>query len=163
MNLFVTVGAQMPFDRLIAAIDRWAASQPGHQIVAQVHEQSTFRPRHIEAHRFFAPPDFEAACAEADVIIGHAGIGTLFAALQLGKTIIVMPRDPGLRETRNDHQAATARRFERFDGVMVAWDEAELLTKLSALTAGRREEGVLNREANGPLIDRLKAFIDAPL
>ena len=67
----------------------------------------------------------------ADAIIGHAGIGTIITALQLAKPLLVMPRQGALRETRNDHQLATARRFCNFPSVHVAQDEHDLQRWLS--------------------------------
>ena len=37
--IFVTVGAQMPFDRLTSSVDRWAASHPTSDVVAQIGTQ----------------------------------------------------------------------------------------------------------------------------
>ena len=34
--IFATVGTQLPFDRLIAAVDRWAGTRPGREVFAQI-------------------------------------------------------------------------------------------------------------------------------
>ena len=47
MNVFVTVGVQMSFDRLIMVVDGWVASHTGMHIYAQIGETS-YRPVHIE-------------------------------------------------------------------------------------------------------------------
>lgn len=158
MKLLVTVGAQMPFDRLIRAVDAWAATRPDHDVVAQI-GPTDLTPAHMQATPFLEPPDFDRAYDEADAIVGHAGIGTLFAAMERGKPILVLPREGARKETRNDHQIATARRFESFAGVSVAWSEDELPEKLDAL-ARARGEPVLAEEARGPLVETIAAFID---
>ena len=158
MHLFATVGAQMPFDRLIGALDRWAGEHPEHPIFAQI-GRSTLHPENLRWERFIAPEVFTRAFDEADAIIGHAGTGTLFAAMERAKPILILPRRAALRETRNDHQVATARRFESFAGVAVAWGEEDLPRELDALSTlpGSR---LLPPQASGPLIETLARFFD---
>jgi UDP-N-acetylglucosamine transferase subunit ALG13 len=158
MRIFVTVGAQMPFDRLIAAVDAWAAEHPEHEVQAQIGE-TALTPRHLSWTKFLPPPEFDRAFEEADAIVGHAGTGTLFAAMERGKPVLVLPRHAALRETRNEHQVATAKRFAHFAGVVVAWDETELPAKLDALPS-MRGGSVLAHAASGPLVEAIATFID---
>ncbi|MGF1467096.1 MAG: glycosyltransferase [Sandaracinaceae bacterium] len=158
MRVFITVGAQMPFDRLVEAVDRWAAERPEHQVRAQI-GASALRPGHLDWSAFLDPEDFEAECARADAIVGHAGIGTLFSAMKHGKAVLVLPREAARRETRNDHQTATAKRFAAYDGVEIAWSADEVGPKLDGL-AGRTVNAQIGAVAGGPLIDALRAFID---
>lgn len=158
MRIFVTVGAQMPFDRLIAAMDRWAAEHPEHEVHAQIGE-SELVPRHATWSKFLSPTEFERAYDQADAVVGHAGIGTIFAALERGKPIVVLPRHAQRRETRNDHQVATAKRFTALAGVVVAWEEHELPARLAALEAAAPTLSLAG-EAKGPLIRAIAAFLD---
>src|SRR5262245_61048293 len=127
--IFVTVGAQMPFDRLIRAVDEWAATCGRSDIFAQI-GPSNYRPRHIRATRFIDPPEFRERVEAARVVVAHAGMGSILTALELGKSIIVMPRRGDLKETRNDHQVATARHLLAQGRVLVAFDEQQLLELL---------------------------------
>ncbi len=158
MRLLVTVGAQMPFDRLIRAVDAWAGAHPGHAIRAQVGE-TELTPAHLDAVPFLQPAAFDRAYDEADAVIGHAGIGTLFAAMERGKPILVLPREARRRETRNDHQIATARRFVSRPGVVVAWSEDEVPAAMERLLSLRGAPS-LSARAEGPLIDAIARFID---
>lgn len=157
-TIFVTVGAQMPFDRLVRAMDLWAAAHPEQRVVAQIGDTALV-PHHMRWSRFLSPDEFERAYDEADAIVGHAGIGTLFAALERAKPIVVLPRRAELRETRNDHQLATAKRFAELAGVQIAWTERELPRVLESLDAAR-PSFTLASEANGALVRRIAAFID---
>ncbi|MCA9536571.1 MAG: hypothetical protein KC593_22970 [Myxococcales bacterium] len=161
MKLLLTVGAQMPFDRLVAAMDEWAGAHPDVAITAQV-GPSTLRTQHLIAQPFLDAPAFERACDEADAIVGHAGTGTLFAALERGKPVLVLPRRAELRETRNDHQLATARSFAERPGVVVAWEVRELPARLERLAVLVRSAPLVPRPArrDGPLFDALRAFVD---
>ncbi len=130
--IFVTVGEQLPFDRLVRAIDEHAPSLK-QDVFAQIGATS-FIPANIAYDKFLAPKDFASKFAEADVIVAHAGMGTIITALELDKPIIVMPRQAALREHRNDHQFATAKRFLKLNYIAVAFDENELIEKLEKFT-----------------------------
>ncbi|MCA9576280.1 MAG: glycosyltransferase [Polyangiales bacterium] len=161
MKLLLTVGAQMPFDRLVDAMDGWAGLHPEASVRAQI-GPSALCPTHLRAQPFLDPEHFERACDEADAIVGHAGTGTLFAALERGKPVLVLPRRADLRETRNDHQLATARRFALRPGVLVAWEARELPAQLERLAVLLRAAPVVPvpAQTDGPLFDALRAFID---
>jgi len=110
--IFLTLGTQLPFDRLVAALDAWCAqSGCGGQVVAQIPDPGPggHRPRHFTATRWMAPAEYAATARAATVIVSHAGMGTIITALDLARPLIVMPRRADLGEHRNDHQIATAR------------------------------------------------------
>jgi UDP-N-acetylglucosamine transferase subunit ALG13 len=155
--IFVTVGTQLAFDRLVAAVDRWAATRASSQVFAQV-GPSDLRPVNIEYERFVGPAECRARMLAADAVVAHAGMGTILSALEMGKPVLVMPRRAALGEHRNDHQLATARRFAEMGSVDVAFDEAQLQAKLERLDrlAARQRIG---RHAPAPVIAALRAFI----
>lgn len=157
--ILVAVGTQFPFDRLVEAVDRWAGSS-GARVIAQI-GPSTYQPRHIEAHPFLPPRDFQALVKTADLLVAHCGMGSILSALSVGKPILVMPRLASRGEHRNDHQVATAQRFSARAGVTIAWDEAELLQRLDQM--GRIGESravpAIAPKAPRELTDRLRRFL----
>ncbi len=157
-KLFVTVGAQMPFDRLIDAMDAWAAAHPRHTVLAQI-GASELSPHHLAWTRFLSPAELERAFGEADAIVGHAGTGTIIAALERCKPIVVLPRRAELRETRNDHQLATAKRFAELAGETIAWRERELPRAIASI-AEAPPTLTLAPQARGRLVERIAAFIE---
>ncbi|MEO6566652.1 MAG: glycosyltransferase, partial [Casimicrobiaceae bacterium] len=95
---------------------------------------------------------------QAELIIAHAGMGSIVSALRYQRPIVILPRRADLREHRNDHQLATAKWLATRPGVHVAWDTEELhrmLEHRQHLVAGPP----LAPDANGPLVDRLKAYV----
>ena len=130
--IFVTVGAQMAFDRMIRAVDEWAGSHGRTDVFAQI-GPAEYTPRHIAHTQFLEPPQFAERAKSASVIVAHAGMGSIITALTLGKPILVMPRLGDLRETRNAHQVATARRLNELGKVAVAMDERERTARLDRL------------------------------
>lgn len=130
--IFVTVGAQMAFDRMIRAVDQWAKDTGRTDVFAQI-GPAEYTPEHIEHVGFLEPPEFSERANAAKVIVAHAGMGSIITALTMGKPILVMPRRGDLRETRNDHQIATAHRLSELGKVAVAMDETELVERLGRL------------------------------
>lgn len=123
--IFVSVGSQLPFDRLIRAMDAWAEQNPDVSVIAQTGEHS-YCPLHMAWQESYNPGAFRAHAANATVIVSHAGIGNVLLALELGKPIVLLPRRADLNEHRNDHQLATARQLEGRPGIFVVHEEKEL-------------------------------------
>jgi UDP-N-acetylglucosamine transferase subunit ALG13 len=132
--IFVTVGTQLPFPRLVAAMDG-LAPRLGERVVAQTGPDPGPYPN-IETHSTLAPDLFSELFSYARVVVAHAGIGTVLAARQHRKPLILMPRYHYLAEHRNDHQVATVKALKSRAGLYLAWDEtdlAELLTRRGRL------------------------------
>jgi UDP-N-acetylglucosamine transferase subunit ALG13 len=157
--IFVTVGSQMAFDRLIKAVDQWAAQSGRSDLFAQI-GPSDFIPRHMEWTKELRPAEFRKRLMDATAIVAHAGMGTILSALELGKPLLVMPRRGDLRETRNDHQIATAKRFEEQGRLAVAYDEAALSEKLDHLALLKPGKPIDHR-ASPELLQRLRNFVDS--
>jgi UDP-N-acetylglucosamine transferase subunit ALG13 len=158
--IFTTVGAQLPFDRLIHTVDEWARSRGRHDVFAQVGDTSQ-HPRSIHWRYRLSPCLFEKAVSHASVVIAHAGMGSILVALRIHKPIIVLPRRADLHETRNDHQIATARTLSEMGLVHAAYDTDELrrvLDHVEDLRPGRR----LGDYASSELIEALRTFINGP-
>ncbi len=158
--IFVTVGTQLPFDRLVRQVDEWAAARQRDDVFAQI-GPTQWQPRHIRWVRELPPAEFQANFEQADAIVAHAGMGTIISAMEFAKPLIVMPRLARYREQRNDHQLATARSFGSLSGLRVTEDEESLIQALDAL----EELGPAKRKpsmAHAQLIDALRQFINDP-
>lgn len=160
--IFVTVGSQLPFDRLVEAVDRWAAARGRKDVVAQV-GSSEERFENLETRAALEPAEFDAHVQRAELIVGHAGTGTLMAALSAGRPVVMLARREALRETRNDHQVATVMRFADTPGVWGTADEQELAALLDEAVAAGAQGGSFGPHATGPLVDRLRGFLDTHL
>jgi Uncharacterized conserved protein len=155
--ILVTVGTELPFDRLIRAVDAWARETGRTDVFAQI-GQAAWRPSYIQAVEFLAPTEFNRCFTQASVIISHAGMGTILSALRFQKPILVMPRRAALGEQRNDHQMATARQLLELGKINVAFDEHELRARLQHLDTlpVRDQTGVF---ASNALIAAVRDFI----
>jgi UDP-N-acetylglucosamine transferase subunit ALG13 len=156
--IFVATGTQEPFDRLIQTIDRLAPTLATDRVVAQIcHSQ--YKARYVECHDFLPPSQFDALFMEAELVVAHAGMGTILSALAKDKPLLIMPRLARFGEHRNDHQLATARAFEKLRYVHVAYDEAqleEMLVNLLANKAGQLHQ--IAPHATGELVEELRSL-----
>jgi UDP-N-acetylglucosamine transferase subunit ALG13 len=155
--IFVTVGTDGPFDRLVSAMDRWAEENARTDVVAQI-GRTRLRPRFLQSHEFLEPPQFNEYFASAELVIAHAGMGTILSALRHNKPLVVMPRRASLGEQRNEHQLATARRLREMGKLVVAFDEHELRMRL-AETHEWRVRDPIGPYAEPRLINAIREFI----
>jgi UDP-N-acetylglucosamine transferase subunit ALG13 len=155
--IFVTVGSQMPFDRLIKAVDAWARDHREQAVEAQI-GNSEFVPQFMACTKTLTPSEFAARMASASIIVAHAGMGTIISAAEFGKPMILLPRRGALRETRNDHQIATAKWLAAKPGISVAYDDSELADILTREISRVTEVG-LSSAAPAEMIQALKGIV----
>ncbi len=157
--IFVTVGTQLPFDRMIRTIDEWAAKAGRSDVFAQIGPAS-YRPTHIAFAAFIPADECRQKSQTASVIIAHAGMGSIITALELAKPIIVMPRRSELAEHRNNHQVSTALKFKERGSVLVAMDEHELLKQLDNID-NIQGNGKCEKHASPQLLGAIRDFVNA--
>lgn len=155
--ILLTVGTQLPFDRLVRDVDAWAGQWKGRRVVAQV-GNSSFQPRHLSQQPFFDAMELENLFRQADAIVSHAGMGSILSAMKHRKPIIVMPRRADMGEHRNDHQIATAQHLQDRPGIHVAWDSRQLteaLNRIHALPPGM----LASEHADPAFLKKLRAAL----
>lgn len=158
--IFVTVGTDKPFDRMLKVIDRWVAETGRQDVFAQIGEGG-WEPEHCPFVQFLEPAEFKQRFSQATLIIGHAGMGTILSALLHGKPILVMPKLASLGEHRNEHQTATAKRMMELGNVNVAFNEEELREKLDCVDELRARDPIAPH-ASGSLVMGIRNFIFQP-
>ena len=156
--IFATVGTQLPFPRLIDALDG-LASELGEEIIAQIGPQQDGTWSHLDLRDQLTPSEFEALFTSARVVVAHAGIGTILSAKKWRKPLVILPRRHALGEHRNDHQLATARELQKLAGIHVAWEITDLAPLLRAPNLEPATE--MQSPSHAALINRLKEFIAA--
>jgi UDP-N-acetylglucosamine transferase subunit ALG13 len=160
--IFLTVGSMFPFDRLVEAMDAWKAAQPeaaSLDVLAQVGD-GTYEPRHMRWVRRLDRADYAATVAVADLVVAHAGVGSVIAAGERGKPIVVLPRRRSFGEHTSDHQVETASWLRGKPGVYVADTETALAECVArALREGGAGGATLSAIADNAFINRLRDFI----
>ena len=156
-RIFLTVGGQLHFDRLVRLVDEWALEHPQVEIFAQI-GKAEYRPENFDSVPLLEPAQFRSELAKATTIVAHAGMGTILTGLELRKAILLFPRLARLREHRTDHQIDTARYFANEGLVRVAFDRDELYRELSTLESWTRPAAIADR-ASDELVDRIRRFV----
>lgn len=162
--IFLTIGTHEPFDRLVQAVDEWMDRKAQtHQIVAQAISPTSgaYSPRNFELTPHLSPRDYEERILRAELIVSHAGMGSILTAFTHGKPIVIMPRRGHLRETRNDHQYTTVKNLKERPGLFVARDETEFPGVMERALAAIAGGGLprLSPVADTEFTDALRAFI----
>lgn len=155
--IFVTVGTQLSFDRLVKAVDMWAATHVSDSVYAQI-GPSKMEPQHIKHARFLRANEIEESIRNSRIVVAHAGMGSILTAMKYSKPIIVMPRDSSKGEHRNGHQFATAKWLGGKSGVFVAWDVSTLTSLLDRCDELESSEKIPDF-APQEFIERLRACI----
>ncbi len=151
--IFVAVGTQFPFDRLIRCVDEWA-QEHGAAVHAQI-AGGEYVPQHANWDRFMTTDAFNDQLNAAELIISHAGMGNIITALEQNKPIIVMNRQHKLGEHRNDHQADGLAWMSKLPGVYTATQCSEMQALLS-----RKHELVASGQHDLSRRSQLVDFID---
>lgn len=128
-KIFVTVGSTYPFDRLIKEIDNLGENK-NYEIFAQIGE-SKFEPKNIKFKRFLEYEEVQKKIKWADLVISHAGIGTIIDCLSKNKKLILFPRLKRYKEAIDDHQTEIAKAFEKKYKIKYTLNEKDIIDKLN--------------------------------
>ena len=126
--LFVSLGTIEPyrFDRLVdtlldsGTVDETTVWQLGAT-------QRTDLPGAV--HRLVAASAFDGFCRAADVVVTHAGVGTILRLFEIGLHPVVVPRRRAWKEHVDDHQLQIADLLER-TGVATVCDASQLTAEV---------------------------------
>ncbi len=162
--IFVTTGTQLPFDRLLKAVDALAARFPADEFIVQVKKENyTVTSTNISVVEFIAPSEFDSYVQKASLIISHAGIGTMVAAAEAGKPLILFPRVASLKEHRNDHQLATCNMLRDSLALNIANTSDELFILMEHYKKNElRPMQVISQYASPQLVQSIRNFILIP-
>jgi UDP-N-acetylglucosamine transferase subunit ALG13 len=129
--IFVTVGTEkFPFDRLLRILDQDVGrAEIGSDVFAQI-GTSRYEPAHFPWSRFLSLDEMAERIRRADVVVSHAGIGSLLKCLEMGKTPILFPRLAAFGEQVDNHQLEFLEKMALERPLIWACDERELLDRI---------------------------------
>jgi UDP-N-acetylglucosamine transferase subunit ALG13 len=129
--VFVTVGTDYhSFDRLVALMDRWAATRNVPPSRCFVQYGSSRPPEHCHGEAFLSHDKLGQVMAVANVVVCHGGPATIAQAQAAGIRPICVPRDPKRNEHVDEHQLRFARRVAEHEGIVLAAEEGPLYRAL---------------------------------
>jgi UDP-N-acetylglucosamine transferase subunit ALG13 len=125
--VFITVGnATQGFERLLSQVDELVEHEPTLQMFVQAGSCNGYTPKRAAFARTLPMQEFERRMREADVVVMHAGAGSILQAFSCGKVPVVVPRLARSAEAVDDHQSAFLRRLEGGGRVIAVWDVVDL-------------------------------------
>jgi len=150
--IFVTVGGMRAFPRLVREMDR-IAGEIDERVVMQI-GSTDHQPVNCDYFRFMSRDEVRKLYAEARLVVCHAGTGSILAALEHDRPLVLVPRLKRHGEVFDDHQLEIAGEMER-RGMTVVYDIANLQSQLQSVLAGAPELG-----GEGDLVIRLREYLD---
>ena len=130
--IFVTLGTQdKPFPRLLEAIQKQIDNgtiPKDEKIIVQA-GCTRFKSKDMEIKHYMGVKKFEQLIEESNLIISHAGVGTILTALRKNKRIIAAARLKQYGEHVNDHQLQILENF-RDAGYLLALENFEKLNEV---------------------------------
>jgi UDP-N-acetylglucosamine--N-acetylmuramyl-(pentapeptide) pyrophosphoryl-undecaprenol N-acetylglucosamine transferase len=154
--LFATVGATLPFDRLVATVAQAKARGAVPEDVLIQTGEGGLRPSGLRTTETLPFNEVQQILTEADIVVCHGGTGSLITALKQGCRVIAMPRQAKLGEHYDDHQLEITEAFAARGLIEVAHDLEGLE---AALERVRAREPVLATTAPDALIAFLNHFL----
>ncbi len=131
MKVLVSIGSMVEkkFTRLFKAIDELCEEGilDGSQVNAQVGFDN-YCSKYYKCFDMIPDDDFKKMIDEADLIITHAGTGTVTSSIKKGKKVIIFPRMAKYDEHYDDHQLELAELFTAQGYVLQARTKDELRT-----------------------------------
>ena len=104
--------------------------------------------------------DYARAVAGAELVVAHAGMGSVITAGEHGKPIVLLPRRAAAGEHTNDHQVDTARWLRGRPGIHVADAEDDLAARIAAARAAGGAAARLGTTAPAAFLARIRAFAE---
>lgn len=111
IRYFVTLGTIRPyrFDRMVDEV--LEILQPADEVTWQVGiTDRDDLPGDVRSE--MSSHEFDNAVMEADIVVTHAGVGTLMKLIELNAHVVTLPRYSRFNEHVDDHQNQVARDFE---------------------------------------------------
>jgi UDP-N-acetylglucosamine transferase subunit ALG13 len=126
--IFVTVGTnEARFDRLLKALE----DLPANTDLFVQHGPSPIRPRGATCTDYIGFDEMVERVRQAQIVVTHAGVGSVLTALLNGTRPIVVPRLQRFGEAVDDHQLEFGRRAREAGFVTLVEDAGTLVAAIA--------------------------------
>lgn len=131
--LFATVGAILPFDRLVEMVaDVKARGEIPEDVLVQTGDGGV-APTGLTTVETLPFDEMQSTLRDADIVVCHGGTGSLITALRQGCRVVAVPRLFAKGEVYDDHQAEITAAFAKRGLIAVANTADELSEALKAV------------------------------
>lgn len=146
LKIFLTVGTKdYPFDRIVRAMDKKG-------VFMQIGNSTA--PKFANYKRFMSKQEVYEKMDWADVVVCHAGTGTVMEVIDLGKRIVVVPRQKRFHEHIDDHQVEFSHYLKTKFDINSILDENKVWTAIEKSTTPK------NVGKESELISEIKKVIN---
>lgn len=130
--LFATVGATLPFDRLVASVDEVRRRGLISEAVVAQTGVGGLQAEGMDCYETLPFEHILDLLRRTDIVVCHGGTGSLITALREGCRVISMPRRFDLGEHYDNHQVEISEAFAARGLISVAHTVEELAAALEA-------------------------------
>jgi beta-1,4-N-acetylglucosaminyltransferase len=129
---FVSIGnVKKEFTRLLKAVEENLDLLPKPILIQRGHTAFEIKQHEfVEVHDFISMDQFIHLFQTVEILIVHAGAGSIMNAIKAKKIPIVMTRLPQYDEIINDHQVGFARNLQQEGRIMLIENSQELATAI---------------------------------
>ena len=156
--ILVTLGTQdKEFTRLLKEIDRLIDNKVIKDKVIVQAGYTKYKSKNMLIFDYLPKKELEEYMKEADFIITHAGVGSVFDALKKDKKVIAVARLSKYKEHNNDHQLELLEEFSKENLVIpvIEMDELEpAIKKIDSFIPSKYESN------NQKMVDLVSNYID---
>ncbi|WP_374452608.1 beta-1,4-glucuronosyltransferase WelK [Phenylobacterium sp.] len=133
--LFATVGATLPFERLVSSVaELKARGGLSEEVIVQTGVGAP-QPQGVTAIETLPFDRIQQLLTDADIVVCHGGTGSLITALRQGCRVIAFPRLLEKGEHYDNHQAEITGAFAARGLIEVANDADELAAAIARIKA----------------------------
>ena len=155
--ILVTLGTQdKSFERLLKALDNLIDKKIIQEEVVVQAGYTNYESKNMKVFSYLPKEEFEKLIEECDLLITHAGVGSIMAGLKRKKKIIAIPRLAKYQEHTNDHQLQIAEEFEKEGYLLSVVDLKDLKKTLNKVKKFKPKEYHGN---NQKMLDLIENYI----
>lgn len=156
--IFVTLGTQdKGFSRLLDAIEKQIENGNIKEKVIVQAGYTDYVSNNMEILKLIPMDKFDRYIKECDLLITHAGVGSIMTGLKNNKKVIAAARLKEYNEHTNDHQTEIAEQFSK-EGYILYLEDFDKLDDLLIKTKNFKPKKFKSNNAN--FIKIIEDFID---
>ena len=158
--IFVTVGNDFrSFDRLLKKMDEVAPLIPN-EIVMQ-RGYSRYLPKNTKYFNFVSMNIAIEYIQKSELVVSHAGIGTIILCKQYQIPILILPRRKAFAEHMNDHQLEIAQALEKRknENIYVVYQEDQLKESILRILKEEMKRSLKSDAGKTNLIKTIRDFV----
>lgn len=156
--IFVTLGTQdKPFTRLLQKIDEEISNGNIKDKVIVQGGCTKLNTKNMEIFNQVSQQEFEEYINNCDILLTHAGVGSIITGLKYNKKVVAVPRLAKYGEAANDHQIQLVENFSQ-EGYILGVENLDDLSKVLKDTKKFKPKNYVSNTEN--FINQLVEFIE---